>query len=138
MAADPKLSWDGVKAAMNGLGDAFNSGYLRIYDDTGTIPTNADDSNNTNVLLATLTLGANAYGDCSGAGVITAGTITADSSADATGTAAYGRYYASDGTTCLFQGTCGTSEADFILNSLSIAAGANVSCSSATLTMPRE
>lgn len=138
MAADPKLSWAGVQAAMNGLGDAMNSGYLRIYDNTAAIPTNADDSNGTNVLLAELTLAADAFGACSGAGVITAGTITADASANATGTASYGRYYASDGTTCLFQGTCGTSSADFILNSLSISAGANVSCSSATLTMVRE
>lgn len=138
MAADPKLSWDGVKAAMDGLGDSLNSGYLRIYDNTTSIPANADDSNSTNVLLAELTLAADAFGACSGAGVITAGTIGSEDSALATGTASYGRYYKSDGTTCIFQGTCGTSSADFILNSTSIQSGASVSCSSATITMVRE
>lgn len=138
MAADPKLSWDGVKACMDGLGGALDSGYLRIYDNTAAIPTNADDANGDNVLLAELTLAADAFGACSGAGVITAGAITADASANATGTASYGRYYKTDGTTCMFQGTCGTSSADFILNSLAISAGANVSCSAATLTMVRE
>lgn len=138
MAYDPKLSWAAVQAAMNGFGDTLNSGYLRIYDNTSTVPSNADDSNGTNVLLAELTLAADAFGTCSGSGVITAGTITADSSANATGTASYARYYKSDGTTCMFQGLCGTSASDFVLNSLSIQSGANVSCSSATLTMVRE
>jgi hypothetical protein len=144
MAYDPKLSWKGVERQMNGFGGntadtTINSGYLRIYDNTGAVPTNADDSNGTNVLLAELVLNADAFGACAvGTGVLTAGAITADSSANAAGTASYGRYYLSDGTTCVFQGLCGTSASDFILNSLTIALGANVSCSAATLTGARE
>lgn len=139
MAYDPKLSWSGVIAAMDGLGGTpMNSGWLIIYDNTSTVPTNADDSNGTNVVLAELALAADAWGACSGSGVITAGTITADSSANATGTAAYARYYNSAKSTCYFQGLCGTSASDFNLNSLSIQSGANVSCSSATITMVRE
>ena len=139
MAYDPKVTWAVVQAMMDALGDLPNSGYLRIYDDTGAVPTNADDTNGSNVLLAELALAADAFGACSGAGVITAGTITADSDANATGTAAYGRYYASNGTTCVFQGLCGTSASDFVLNSLSIQLHANVSVSgNPTLTLPRE
>lgn len=142
MAYAPKLSWAGVMRQMDGLAGntadtTINSGYLRIYDNTTTVPTEADDSNSTNNLLAELTLNADAFGACSGAGVITAGAIAADTSANATGTAAYARYYLANGTTCIFQGLCGTSASDFILNSLSIQIGANVSCSAATLTGAR-
>ena len=139
MAYDPKVTWAVVQAMMDAFGDEMNSGYLRIYDNTGAVPTNADDSNGSNILLAELALAADAFGACSGAGVITAGTITADSDANATGTAAYARYYKTDGTTCVFQGLCGTATSDFVLNSLSIQLHANVSVSgNPTLTLPRE
>lgn len=138
MAYDPKISWSLVQTMMDAAGTALNSGYLRIYDNSGAVPTNADDANGDNVLLAQLALAADAFGACSGSGVITAAAITADSSANASGTAAYGRYYLSNGTTCVFQGLCGTATSDFILNSLDVAETANVSCSAATLTMPRE
>lgn len=140
MAADPKLSWAGVAAMMSGpgLGPALNSGYLRVYDNTGAVPANCDDSNGSNVLLAELAFGATAFGTCDGAGKITANAITPDSSANASGTAAYGRYYKSDGTTAIFQGTCGLANADFILNDLAIESAAEVSCTSATLSGVRE
>ena len=144
MAYGPKLSWAAVARMMDGLcgntaATGMNSGLLRIYDNTTSVPTEADDSNSTNNLLAELTLAADAFGACNtGTGVITAAAITADSSANATGTAAYARYYDTNGTTSLFQGLCGTSASDFILNSLSIQIGANVSCTNyATLTGAR-
>lgn len=46
-----------------------------------------------------------------------------DTSADATGTAGHFRLYASDGTTCHIQGTCGTSGADMILDSVNFTMG---------------
>ena len=144
MAYDPKLSWAGVAAAMEGpgIGPALDGGSIRIYDDTGTVPTNADDDNNTNVLLAQLTFGSTAFGDCSETGTITANAVTADSSANATGTAAYGRYYTSTGD-CIFQGLCGTEDADIVLSedgvgTVEVTEGDTVSCASATLTMVRE
>lgn len=139
MAYDPKLSYAGVIAMMSGpgLGPVLNGGSLRIYDDTGDIPTHADDSNGTNVLLATLPLSNPAFGTCSGAGVMTAEAITDDASADATGTAAYGRFYTSGGA-CIAQGLVGTSGSDMVINSTAVVAGGNVSCSAATITMPRE
>ena len=137
MAVDPKLSYEGCSVMLGGLTTALSSGLIRIYDAAASIPTNADDSNGSDTLLATLTFSSTAFGSASN-GVITANAITADSSADATGTADYARLYNSAGTTCYFQGTCGTSNADFILNNTSIQSGANVSCSSFTITLPRE
>ena len=143
MALDPKVPWTSVQTMMDAYGASFDtSGVLRIYDNTGAVPTNCDDAANVNgaVLLAELTLAADAFGACSGAGVITAGTITADSSANAAGTANFARYFKTGGVTCGFQGLCAlTSGGDFnIATSLSISLGANVSCSAATITMLRE
>ena len=143
MALDPKIPWTSVQTMMDAYGASFDtSGVLRIYDNTGAVPTNADDAANVNgaVLLAELNLAADAFGACSGAGVITAGTITADSSANAGGVANFARYFKTGGVTCGFQGLCAlTSGGDFnIATSLTIALGANVSCSAATITMPRE
>ncbi len=138
MAYDPKLSWAGVGAALGGpgIGPSLNGGYLRIYDDTGDVPPAADDSNGTNVMLAELGLNATAFGTVVN-GVMTANTMTNESSAPASGTAAYGRYYTSTGT-CMFQGLCGAADSDFVLDHLSIVAGDVVGCSSATLRMVRE
>lgn len=138
MAYDPKLSWAGVGAALSGpgIGPSLNSGYLRIYDDTGDIPATADASNGTNVLLAELTLNSTAFGTASN-GVMTANPMTAETSAPASGTATYGRYYTSGGT-CMFQGLCGLADSDFILDGLSIVATNEVGCTSATLRMVRE
>jgi len=141
MALDPKVDWASVQAMMNAFGATFDtSGVLRIYDNTSTVPTNCDDSVGTNVLLAELPLAADAFGTASGAGVITAGTITADSSANAGGVASFARYFKTGGTVAGFQGLCAlTSGGDFnIATSLTIALGANVSCSAATITMLRE
>lgn len=59
-----------------------------------------------------------------------------DTSADATGTAAHWRLYASDGTTCHAQGTCGlaASGADMILDNTSIASGQAVTVASFTIS----
>lgn len=58
----------------------------------------------------------------------------ADSSADASGTAAHFRIYASDGTTQKMQGTVGTSGEDLNLDSVSITAGQSVTVTGFTLT----
>jgi len=85
------------------------------------------------VLLATLTLNVDAF-PAAVNGLLTANAITQDSSADATGTAAFFRVTKSDGTV-LWQGTCGTAAADMILNSVAISAGAAVQVSSLTYTV---
>jgi hypothetical protein len=117
-----------------GIGDQSDNGYLRIYD--GTIPTNADTAIGAQVLLAELRWNATAFPSATN-GVITAAALTADSSANATGTASWFRSLKSDGTTVLCDGTVSTSGADCNLNTVSIVSGANVSISSATFTMPK-
>lgn len=58
---------------------------------------------------------------------------TADSNAVG-GIASFYRRTKSDGTTVIEQGLCGTSGSDLNLNSLTIAAGANVSITSGSYT----
>ena len=106
------------------------AGTLRIYD--GTPPADADTALSGNTLLAQLTMSATSALAASG-GVWTADTITADSSADNTGTASFFRALDSDANVVL-QGTVGTSGADLNLNSVSITAGDNVAVSSWTIT----
>jgi hypothetical protein len=134
MALNPKYSDTMVNAEANAVGDALNSGYIRIYD--GTQPTNADTAVGAQVLLAELRFGADAFGAASG-GTITANAITDDSSANATGTATWARILASNGTTVWFDGSVGTSSANVILNTTSIVSGAVVSCSSLTFSVSK-
>ena len=83
-------------------------------------------------VLAVLTL-SDPCGTVSG-DVLTFSTITADASADATGTAAIARIKNSSGTVIVDELTVGTSGTHVVLNSTSITAGQNVSISSATIT----
>lgn len=77
------------------LNDAIgNAGLLRIY--AGSVPANVAASVSGNTLLAELTCGT-PFGTVS-SGVLTAGSITQDSSADATGTASFFRLTTSGGT----------------------------------------
>lgn len=128
-----KVSAARRNAQLDNFCAACNSGLLRIY--SGTPPATADASLSGNTLLAELTMNATAFGSAS-SGSATANAITADSSADATGTAAFARLYASDGTTCLAQLTVGTSGAELNLSTLSIVSGVNVSVTSMVLTQP--
>lgn len=107
-----------------------SSGRLRIY--SGSQPTDPDTAIVAQVLLADLALSATAAAGASG-GVLTLSTITADSSADATGTAAWGSLTTSGGTR-VADFTVGTSGADLNLNTTSIVSGAQVSVSSFTIT----
>jgi len=100
---------------------------LRIYSGTrpatgGTVTT----------LLAELTFSDPVASAASG-GVLTASAITADTSANATGTATWGRLVDSDAT---FVGDydVGTSGSDLNLNTTAIVAGATVSVTSFVMT----
>jgi hypothetical protein len=108
-----------------------NNGYLRIYD--GTQPTTADTALGAQVLLAELRFSATAFGNAV-AGVATANSITADSAANATGTASWFRVLGSDGTSVVYDGSVGTSSADLVLNTVSIVINASVSVTALTLT----
>lgn len=90
---------------------------------SGTMPANAAAALSGNTAIATIsgvTWGAPA------AGVATTTGSTADASAVG-GTASFYRRMKTDSTTVIDQGACGTSASELVLNSLTIAAGANVS-----------
>jgi hypothetical protein len=121
-------------AALNAVTATLNSGRLRIY--SGTAPANADGTLSGNTLLAELTLNTTAFG-AAASGVATANAITADTSADATGTPTFFRLFQSNGTTVVFQGTAGASGQELNLSGLSsgqIVAGGSVSVTSLTVT----
>ena len=107
---------------------AGNAALLRIYDGarpaTGGTPT---------TLLAELTCGT-PFAAAASNGVLTAGAITQDSSADATGTATWFRIVQSNGTTFVMDGNVGTSGSDLNLTSTSIVATQSVSVSSFVIT----
>ena len=119
-----------------GTGAAVVCGY------TGTQPTDPDTAAS-GTKLFTLVCSDPAFGGASDAApgaTATASSITDDSSADDTGTLGYCRASSTnDGATPLddhIDGEAGTSGADFNFNTLSIVAGATVSLSSWTVTMP--
>jgi len=134
MANNLKTSIVSRNAELDALRVLANSGLLRLYD--GTQPATPETAVTTQNLLAELTMNATAFG-ASAAGVITANTITADSDANATGTAAWYRLLESDGTTVLWDGSVGTASADIGMNSVAIQIHAQVSVSSFTYTLPQ-
>lgn len=115
---------DQIKTAIDvGAG----AGLLRIYD--GTRPATGGAAT---TLLAELTF-SDPSAPAAAAGVLTFNAITADASANATGTASWCRVVDSTGT-FVFDGNVGTATSDFILNTVSITVAQQVSCSSATIT----
>lgn len=106
------------------------SGLIRIY--SGTPPVDVNTALAGNTLLAELACSAT-FAAAAAGGVLTANAITADSSADATGTATFFRITTSGGT-AIIQGSVGTSGADLNFNTTSIVAGAQVSITSLTIT----
>jgi hypothetical protein len=131
MALNPKVAAARRNAMIDNFAGNFNSGFLRIYD--GTQATDADTALGSQVLLAELTFNSTAFAAAS-AGSAAANAITADSSANAPGTATWFRCVASNGSTVLCDGSVGTSAANLVLNSTAIQSGASVSCSSFTIT----
>lgn len=118
------------------------TGAAVIQGRTGAQPADPDTAA-TGTLLFTLACSDPAFGDAADAapgGQATASAITDDSSADATGMLGYCRASSTnDGATPLddhIDGEAGTSGSDFNFNTVSIVAGATVSLTSWTVTMP--
>lgn len=120
----------GLRNARNDAITTFagNSGKLRIY--SGTRPATGGTAT---TLLAELTMNAT-FAPGSSGGVLTMNAITADASADATGTATWARLLKSDGTTIVMDMDVGTSGSDINFNSVSFVTGGNVAVTSWTLT----
>lgn len=127
----------------SGLADAFDTnGRINIY--TGTQPATAATAAS-GTLLGTLTLNSNSVSAAAASGTMTFNTITSDTSADATGTAGWGRIYL---TTDTAPGSAGdaddrrldfaisTSGSDVNFDSVSFVAGGTIAMSSLTVTLP--
>lgn len=116
---------------MNQVRDAIDggagAGLWRIYD--GARPATCGTAT---TLLAELTC-SDPCAAAAASGVMTFSAITADASANATGTATWFRIVDSTGTCCV-DGNVGTAGSDLNLNSTSISTGQQVSITSATIT----
>jgi hypothetical protein len=134
MANSPKFANVTVNAEADALARLLDNGYLRIY--SGTQPATADTALSGNTLLAELRFAATSAAAAS-AGVLTFSAITSDTSADATGTAAFYRALKSDGTSVVMDGSVGTSSADLVLNSTAIQSGAQVDVTSFAVTVSK-
>jgi len=121
-----------VNTEADALAGLLNSGLVRIYD--GTQPATGDTAITTQNLLVELTLNATAF-PAAVAGVLTANAITSGT-AGASGTATWARICKSDATP-VFDGSVDTASANIVLNSTAITSGANVSCSSLTITLAK-
>jgi hypothetical protein len=121
-----------------GLSSAIGTGSkIRIF--AGTVPSNADATPSSPTTLATLTVPSGpftSYTDITTGSRATFVAITSDTSAAATGTAAYFRIYDSSLTTVKAQGTVGTTGCDLNLNTTAITAGSTVAISAATIDLP--
>jgi hypothetical protein len=129
MPLNTQLADATVNGQADNLSARLNNGYLRIYD--GTQPATADTAITSQVLLAELRFNATAA-PAAVSGLITFNAITADSSANATGTASWYRCLSSDGTTVVMDGSVGTSGSNMILPTTSIVAGVQVGVTSFT------
>ncbi len=138
MAADLSISQAAAKAMCDALVDLVDggagAGTLDIR--SGTRPATTDTAV-TGTLLAHLVMSDPAFGNATTASpsVATASAITSDSSADNTGTATWFRIFDSNGT-AIMDGNVGTSGEDLNLNTVSIVAGAVVSISAGTISVP--
>lgn len=133
MAHNLKIAAATANAAVAAIGALANSGTVNIYD--GTQAADADTAVGAQHLLATLTFAASAFGTPSG-GVAAAAAITKDSAADYTGTASWFRVLASGGAKG-WDGSVGTtSDYDMTVATTAFVAGAEISITSFTLTMP--
>ena len=138
MALNPYLTKATGQAALDAIVDrldAGGAGTIKIY--SGTQAANADTALGAQVLLATLTYSATAYGAASNADptVATASSITSDSSADATNTATWARH-ASGGATTIFDCSVGTATTDIVFNTAAFVTGAVIAITSLTVTLP--
>lgn len=135
MANNPHVTAAGRKLMLDALITLADAGRLRIY--SGTQPAHADAAV-AGTLLAELTMPTPAFtAGTATAGAtysVTAGAITQDSSADASGTATWFRLFRSDGTTPLLDGSAGVSGCDLNLSSDAISSGSIIQVTSMTLS----
>lgn len=132
-----KISTAARNAAANALAALADAGSAAAYVviRSGSPPTNVADADS-GTLLATCTMSDPSFGAAS-AGVITASSIAADSSVDATGTAGHFRLKDSDANT-IAQGTVTATGGggDMTLNTVSLVAAGTFTITSFAITVP--
>ncbi len=107
---------------------AGTNAIIRIYD--GVQPANANTAISTQTLLVSLTVSGALGTDTNG--TLTFSTI-GNGTAVASGTAGFFRIVKSDGTTVVMDGSVGTSSADLVLNTTTIATNDTVAITSGTI-----
>ena len=129
MASNLQYSNGTRDAQQNGLITyAGSNAIIRLYN--GTQPANANTAISTQTLLVSLTI-SGAFGTDSN-GTLTFSTIN-NGTAVASGTASFFRIVKSDGTTVIMDGSVGTSSADLVLNTTTIATNDTVAITSGTI-----
>jgi hypothetical protein len=133
-----RLSTTARNALANAIKTAIDAGAgagtIKIY--SGAQPATPQDAPATaNVLLGTLTFSKPSF-PTGTVGVITASAITQDSSADASGTAAWARLADSDGN-AIMDVDVGTTGCTINLNTTTVVSGGPIAITSATITVPQ-
>ncbi len=134
MAAVIRLNDATANAALDAVATKIDAGAgagtIKVY--TGTIPATAATAIGSQVLLGTLTFSDPCAASASSR-TLTFSAITSDSSADATGTAAWARIADSDGNT-IFDCTIGSGSGVVLqLNTTAIVSGGPIACTAFTL-----
>ena len=136
-----RISNNAAKAACDAIVDLLDggSGAATVEIRSGAAPTNCEDADS-GTLLAVLTCSDPAFGaaaDANPGGRATASSVTSDSSANATGTAAHFRAKDSNGVV-ITQGsvTATGGGGDMEINSTSVVSGVEVAITAWTFTVP--
>jgi hypothetical protein len=138
-ANNPFFSDATTEAAVSAVAVLLNNGFITIYN--GSQPTDANTAIGAQTPLATMGFGSTAFPTIAASGTApskivtaTAGSITSDTNASATGTATWFRCFKSDGVTGVMDGSVGTSGSDLNLNTTSIIMGATVAVTAFSIT----
>jgi len=136
-----KLTRTSIEARIAGVNAKMalaNGGVVRVY--TGPRPATVEDPA-TGTLLSTGQLQATAFDGAVQDGtdvVADAKPIADDPAIAADGIAGWFRVYKADGTTGVFDGTCGTSNANMLFNQTSLVAGIRLTYTSLTYKEPQD
>lgn len=140
MSTNPFFADAAAKAACDAVAALCNSGFIKVY--TGTQPADSNTAISGNTLLGTFSFGSTAFAASSASGTAPTRAATAnansisDVTAGNTGTATWFRALKTDGTTAVFDGTCGLSSADMIMTDVTITSGEDMGVVSLALSVP--
>lgn len=128
-----RVATEGRNAALTAITSLANGGSIKVY--TGSQPATANTAAS-GTLLATFTLPSPAFETASAGSQDIDANPDLTATAAATGTAGWARVYKADGTSAVFDGSVGTSGADFLIVSTSITSGQTVNLLSGALSFP--